>query len=128
LTLSLASVMGLIHLVVYLVLVPFMVFFLLKDKEMILEWGRRFLPDNMDLTESVWQEANIQVTNYIRGKGWELLIIWGISYAVVQGHGTSVFPVDFTFCGTVRHHSLYRRNGHGVCHGPGCLYPVGVEQ
>ncbi|BBO69390.1 AI-2E family transporter [Desulfosarcina alkanivorans] len=87
LTLSLASVMGLIHLVVYLVLVPFMVFFLLKDKEMILDWGRRFLPDNMDLTESVWQEANVQVTNYIRGKGWELLIIWGVSYAVFRAMG-----------------------------------------
>jgi len=84
LTLSFASVVGLIHLVVYLVLVPFMVFFLLKDKQQILEWGHRFLPDNMDLTESVWQEANIQVTNYIRGKGWELLIIWGVSYAVFR--------------------------------------------
>ena len=87
LTLSIASVMGLIHLVVYLVLVPFMVFFLLKDKAMILDWGRRFLPDNMDLTESVWQEANVQVTNYIRGKGWELLIIWGTSYAVFKAMG-----------------------------------------
>jgi putative permease len=84
LTLSFASVVGLLHLVVYLVLVPFMVFFLLKDKTTILAWGRRFLPDNMDLTESVWQEANVQVTNYIRGKGWELLIIWGISYAVFR--------------------------------------------
>lgn len=87
LTLSFASVVGLIHLVVYLVLVPFMVFFLLKDKEAILAWGRRFLPDNMDLTETVWQEANDQVTNYIRGKGWELLIIWGISYAVFRALG-----------------------------------------
>jgi putative permease len=82
LTLSLASVVGLLHLVVYLVLVPFMVFFLLKDKDKILIWGRRFLPDNMDLTESVWQEANVQITNYIRGKGWELLIVWGVSYLV----------------------------------------------
>ena len=87
LTLSMASVVGLIHLVVYLVLVPFMVFFLLKDKAMILDWGRRFLPDNMDLTESVWLEANVQVTNYIRGKGWELLIIWGVSYAVFKALG-----------------------------------------
>lgn len=36
LTISLASVVGLIHLVVYLVLVPFMVFFMLKDKAAIL--------------------------------------------------------------------------------------------
>ncbi|BBO90128.1 AI-2E family transporter [Desulfosarcina ovata subsp. ovata] len=87
LTLSLASVVGLMHLVVYLVLVPFMVFFMLKDKAAILAWGRRFLPDNMDLTESVWQEANVQITNYIRGKGWELLIIWVVSYAVFRGLG-----------------------------------------
>ena len=87
LTLSVASVVGLMHLVVYLVLVPFMVFFLLKDKMIILDWGRRFLPDNMDLTESVWKEANDQVTNYIRGKGWELLIIWGMSYVVFKALG-----------------------------------------
>lgn len=87
LTVSFASVVGLLHVVVYLVLVPFMVFFLLKDKALILAWGRRFLPDNMDLTESVWQEANVQVTNYIRGKGWELLIIWGVSYVVFKALG-----------------------------------------
>lgn len=87
LTVSLASVVELIHLVVYLVLVPFMVFFLLKDKMLLLGWGRRFLPDNMDLTETVWQEANVQITNYIRGKGWELLIIWGISYASFKALG-----------------------------------------
>ena len=87
LTLSVASVVGLMHMVVYLVLVPFMVFFLLKDKAMILDWGRRFLPDNMDLTETVWQEANVQITNYIRGKGWELLIIWGLSYVVFKALG-----------------------------------------
>jgi putative permease len=87
LTLSLASVVGLIHMLVYLVLVPFMIFFLLKDKERILGWSRHFLPDDMDLTESVWQEANLQVTNYIRGKGWELLIVWGVSYIVFNALG-----------------------------------------
>jgi putative permease len=84
LSISFASVVGLLHMVVYLVLVPFMVFFLLKDKAAILAWGRRFLPDNMDLTESVWKEANDQITNYIRGKVWELLIIWSVSYVVFR--------------------------------------------
>jgi putative permease len=41
----------------------------------------------MDLTESVWQEANLQVTNYIRGKGWELLIVWGVSDIVFNALG-----------------------------------------
>ncbi|PIE67341.1 MAG: AI-2E family transporter [Deltaproteobacteria bacterium] len=99
LSLSLASVVGLIHLVVYLVLVPFMVFFLLKDKSMILEWGRRFLPGNMDLTESVWQEANVQVTNYIRGKGWEFLIVWGISYLIFRALGLQFLLLISLFVG-----------------------------
>jgi len=84
LSLSLASVMGIFTLVVYLILVPFLVFFFLKDKDLILEWVRRLLPDNLDLTTTVWFEVNKQIANYIRGKGWEILIIWGISYTVFK--------------------------------------------
>jgi len=84
LSLSLASVMGIFTLVVYLILVPFLVFFFLKDKDRILEWVRRLLPDNLDLTTTVWFEVNKQIANYIRGKGWEILIIWSISYTVFK--------------------------------------------
>lgn len=84
LSLSLASVMGVFTLVIYLILVPFLVFFFLKDKDQILEWVRALLPDNLDLTTTVWFEVNKQIANYIRGKGWEILIIWGISYTVFK--------------------------------------------
>ena len=84
LSLSLASVMGVFTLVVYLILVPFLVFFFLKDKNRILEWVWQLLPGNLDLTTTVWFEVNKQVANYIRGKGWEILIIWGISYTVFK--------------------------------------------
>jgi len=84
LSLSLASVMGIFTLVVYLILVPFLVFFFLKDKDRILEWIRQLLPDNLDLTTTVWFEVNKQIANYIRGKGWEILVIWGISYTVFK--------------------------------------------
>ena len=80
LSISLASVMGLITIVVYLILVPILVFFFLKDKEMILNWMSGFLPDNLTLASTVWSEVNQQVANYVRGKGWEILIIWGISF------------------------------------------------
>jgi putative permease len=43
---SLASLVGLLTLAVYLVLVPLMVFFLLKDKEQMLNAVRRVLPRN----------------------------------------------------------------------------------
>jgi putative permease len=81
LSLSLASVMGLISIIVYLILVPILVFFFLKDKEMILGWFVALLPDNLSMASDVWSEVNTQVSNYVRGKGWEILIIWGISFS-----------------------------------------------
>jgi putative permease len=58
-----------------------MVFFFLKDKIKILAWMKAFLPENRKLATTVWIEVNNQVANYVRGKVWELLIIWGITYA-----------------------------------------------
>ncbi|SLM28193.1 putative permease perM homolog [Desulfamplus magnetovallimortis] len=81
LSFSLASVKSLITVIVYLVLVPLLIFFFLKDKHLILQWFKGFLPDNRDLSTKVWNEVNIQITNYVRGKIWEILIVWGVSYA-----------------------------------------------
>jgi len=80
LSLSIASVRGFISVLVYLILVPLMVFFLLKDKYKILNWINRILPGHRGLATEVWREVNMQTGNYIRGKIWEILIIWGISY------------------------------------------------
>jgi putative permease len=82
LSVSLASVKGLITLGVYLVIVPLLVFFFLKDKEKILDWLTGFLPDERGLATEVWTEVNDQIANYIRGKIWEILIVWVATYAV----------------------------------------------
>ena len=79
-SLSLASVRGIITFFVYLVLVPLMVFFFLKDKQLILDWFKGFLPEHRRLAAGVWDEVNQQIGNYIRGKIYEILIIWAISY------------------------------------------------
>ncbi|MCP4105979.1 MAG: AI-2E family transporter [Desulfobacteraceae bacterium] len=79
-TLSLASVRGFISIVVYLILVPLMVFFFLKDKTKITLWVKGFLPEERRLASEVWHEVNGQVANYVRGKIWEILIIWAVSY------------------------------------------------
>lgn len=84
---SLASVKGLITVLVYLVLVPFMVFFFLKDKNKIVKWMTQFLPDERGLATEVWQEVNLQIANYVRGKIWEVLIIWSISYTTFRLFG-----------------------------------------
>ena len=66
---------------VYLVLMPIMVFFFLKDKEQILKWIADFLPHDHSLTRRVWAEVEKQAGNYVRGRVWEILIVWLATYA-----------------------------------------------
>lgn len=78
---SLASVVGFITIIVYLVLVPLLVFFFLKDKDRILLWFHSFLPNDYTLTQQVWREVDLQMGNYVRGKFWEIVIVWAVSVA-----------------------------------------------
>lgn len=66
--------------IIYLFLVPFMVFFFLKDKQVLLRWCAQFLPDERSLTIKVWEEVDLQIANYIRGKFLEIFILWAASY------------------------------------------------
>ena len=79
-SLSLSSVVGIITFLVYMILLPLMVFFFLKDKDMIVEWAADFLPDERRLLHKVWEELDIKIASYIRGKVIEVLIIWSASY------------------------------------------------
>lgn len=80
LSFSVSSLKGLITVIVYLILVPLMVFFFLKDKDLILEWVSKIFPEERGMAKEVWHEANIQFTNYIRGKSYEIIIVWIASY------------------------------------------------
>ena len=75
-----SGLMYLIGLVVFLVLMPILVFFFLKDKEQILAWFRRYLPRNRALVMTVWNEVDQQIGNYVRGKVLEILIVWIASF------------------------------------------------
>lgn len=79
-TMSLASVVNVITFFVYLILLPLMVFFFLKDKHMILYWLSRFLPDDRELVQDVWKELNIKIASYVRGKFMEIAIVWVATY------------------------------------------------
>jgi putative permease len=80
LSLSVASVRFLIWILVYIFLMPLLVFFLLKDKERLVQWMSSFLPDDRSLVTEVWHEVDQQIGNYVRGKVWEILIVWSASY------------------------------------------------
>jgi putative permease len=81
-SLSLASVKGVITGLVYLILVPLLVFFFLKDKNKILDWLAGIMPRERRLTDAVLKDVNLQIANYVRGKVWEIFIVWGVSFAV----------------------------------------------
>ena len=78
---SLTSAVQLMTVLVYLVLVPLLVFFMLKDKDKIIAWSLVFLPRERSLVNSVWADVNAGIGNYVRGKFMEILIVWAVSYA-----------------------------------------------
>lgn len=73
---------GAITIIVYLILLPLMVFFFLKDKWKILNWFGGFLPRQRTLATEVWVEMDKQLGNYVRGKFWEILIVGIVTYVV----------------------------------------------
>ncbi|QWF71369.1 AI-2E family transporter [Methylomonas paludis] len=79
-TVSAQSFAGILAAIIYLFLVPFMVFFFLKDKQTLLSWCSQFLPTERSLSISVWHEVDRQIANYVRGKFLEIFILWAASY------------------------------------------------
>lgn len=92
---SLNSLSDLVALMIYLILVPLMVFFFLKDKKELMASFNGFLPKDRRMAYQVGNEMNQQIMNYIRGKVIEILIIGtastiafialGLHYAVLLG-------------------------------------------
>lgn len=86
-TISLSSVIGLITLLIYLVLMPLLVFFFLKDKRLIVDWFVHFLPQDRNFASQVWEDVDRQVANYVRGKFWEIIIVWAVSLVTFKMFG-----------------------------------------
>lgn len=82
LALSWNSIVNLVEIGIYAFLVPLMVFFLLKDKNLFIRSAIRFLPRNRLLATRVWGEMQLQIANYIRGKFLEILIVGIATYVM----------------------------------------------
>ncbi|MEW8507531.1 MAG: AI-2E family transporter [Candidatus Thiodiazotropha sp.] len=83
-TWSLASVVGVITLIVYLILMPLLVFFFLKDKRLIIDWFVTYLPRHRRFAGTVWEDVDKQIANYVRGKFWEIVIVWAVSFVTFR--------------------------------------------
>jgi len=80
LTWSLGSVGNIVGLLVLFVLIPVLVFFLLKDKNQLIGWFKAYLPTDRHLVSSVWADVEAQIANYVRGKAGEIVIVGADSY------------------------------------------------
>ncbi|HGG59154.1 MAG TPA: AI-2E family transporter, partial [Gammaproteobacteria bacterium] len=79
-SLSISSVVNLLTILVYMVLVPVLIFFLLVDKQKIFDWAGSFLPRDRGLSMQVWREMNEKIAGYMRGKLVEILLVWLVTY------------------------------------------------
>jgi len=95
LSFSISSLQGLLTWIVYLILMLLLVFFFLKDKDIIKKWLTGYLPDKRILVQQVSREMDMQIGNYIRGKIIEIIIVgvatyigfiaMGLNYAFLLG-------------------------------------------
>ncbi|WP_417527008.1 AI-2E family transporter [Marinomonas shanghaiensis] len=79
---SIASIPSLFSLIIYLVLVPLVMFFLLKDQQKILAYMTSWLPKERKMMRNIAHEMNEQIANYIRGKFIEMLVVGVVTYVV----------------------------------------------
>lgn len=96
LSMSLSSAVDVFTLLVYMVVVPLLVFFFLQDKKNIVSWLKQFLPNDMGLASRVWGEVDVKIGNYVRGKILEILVVGFATYlplAIMDMHYAALLSV-----------------------------------
>ena len=82
LTFSISSFPSIIGVMIYLILVPLLVLFMLKDKDQLLLFLSNLLPEERSVMRTIWTEMDMQFANYVRGKAIEILIVGVASYGL----------------------------------------------
>ena len=76
---SVSSFKNIVTILIFLIVMPILVFLFLKDKDRIIGWFTHFMPSDRQLTNKIWRESNAQFSNYIRGKFFEIMVVTIIS-------------------------------------------------
>lgn len=77
---SIVSIVGLFNIIINSVIIPIMMFFLLKDKERILNYCSELLPKNRCILNRVAVEMDQQIGNYIVGSIIHIIILFSFMY------------------------------------------------
>lgn len=84
LSFSLSTLPSLLSLLIYVVVVPLMVFFMLKDRQQLWASFKNILPEQRRLMNQIAGEMNQQIANYIRGKAIEILIVGSVTFVTLS--------------------------------------------
>jgi putative permease len=79
---SITGIQGTITLVMYLILFPVLVYFFLFDRKNIINGLMEMIPGERQILSNVWSEMDNQLSNYVRGKSIEILVV-GIASAII---------------------------------------------
>tara|TARA_B100000686_G_scaffold68485_1_gene74096 strand:- start:1261 stop:2163 length:903 start_codon:yes stop_codon:yes gene_type:complete len=79
---SLSSAGNIFETIIYIFIVPILIFFILYDKENIFTWFKKFFPEKLDLSKKASKELDLKIGNYIRCKFIEIIIVWTASFIV----------------------------------------------
>ena len=82
LSFSISSIPTMVLALIYLFLVPLLVFFFLKDKDLLISFIKDFVPKDRLLLGRVWKDVDRQIGNYMRGKFYEIVIVGTVTYFV----------------------------------------------
>ncbi|MCO6546027.1 MAG: AI-2E family transporter [Gilliamella sp.] len=72
---SIVSLLGLVSIAINAVLIPIMMFFLLKDKAKIWGYCSKILPKNRTILDKVATEMDMQISNYIVGNVLHIIML-----------------------------------------------------
>ena len=82
LRISILGIQNTLSIAVMLVLLPILVYFMLFDRKELIQSFLTILPNNKNMLEKIWAEMDIQLSNYVRGKAFEILIV-GLASAIL---------------------------------------------
>lgn len=81
---SILSITIIIKWTLYILLIPIFVFFLSKDHEKILFWIESLIPNKSIYLKKIWNIINLEISNYIKGKIIEIIIITIANYILFK--------------------------------------------
>tara|TARA_B100000902_G_C27304407_1_gene914609 strand:+ start:1859 stop:2920 length:1062 start_codon:yes stop_codon:yes gene_type:complete len=74
-TSSIAGIQSTISVLLYIILFPILVYFFFFDRKNIINGLTKIIPGDKTMLSRVWSEMDVQLSNYVRGKALEIIVV-----------------------------------------------------